>query len=304
MKVALLLVIIDNKILLFKRSSKESDNSGKYGLVGGGIDDGETPEQALRREVKEEAGVTAPSFRKLRTYNIDGAEIHVFYTNEFNVGGIKLNDEHTEHKFFKYSELSSSNIISTNKKFVDDYNKMVDDEKKLNESVLRMKSIMGINELTVYRGIGNNMQYNNQNTENEGFLWVALDKSLAANYASYDSNSREHNIQTLDIQQPKNPFKFPFKINVHLKGSDMTNQLRLVRDQKYKHKEINIYDYKILTDIINEYGQAAGDNLEAFHTKMDKPGASIKLAKVLSHMGYDAVQVDTDQGITYGIIKI
>lgn len=144
MKVALLLVIIDNKVLLFKRSSEESDNSGKYGLVGGGIEDGETPEQALRREVKEEAGVTASTFRKLRTYNIDGAEIHVFHTNEFNVGGIKLNAEHTEHKFFPYSELSSSKIISTNKRFVDDYNKIVDDEKKLNETVLRMKSIMGI----------------------------------------------------------------------------------------------------------------------------------------------------------------
>ena len=145
MKVALLLIIKDNKVLLFKRNPKDTNNPGKYGLIGGGIEDGETPEEALKREVKEEAGVTINSFKKLKTYKFDKTSIHVFYTNNFNEDEIKLNPEHTSFKYFTADELSNDNIIETNKEFVQDYNDMVKDN-KVNEEIKRVKKIMGINE--------------------------------------------------------------------------------------------------------------------------------------------------------------
>jgi mutator protein MutT len=145
MKVALLLIIKNNKALLFKRNPKDQNNPGKYGLIGGGIEDGETPEEALKREVKEEAGVTVKSFKKLKTYNYDKTTINVFYTTNFNEDEIKLNSEHTSFKYFTLDELSEDNVIETNKDFVEDYNNMVKDN-KVNEEVNRLKKIMGINE--------------------------------------------------------------------------------------------------------------------------------------------------------------
>lgn len=52
-------VIIENnkgEILVLKRSEKSSEG-GRYGLVGGKIDSGESKEQAIIREAKEEIGV-------------------------------------------------------------------------------------------------------------------------------------------------------------------------------------------------------------------------------------------------------
>lgn len=51
-------VIKDGKLLLMKR---RRDDYEFYTLIGGGIDDGETPEQALIREVQEESSVDIAS---------------------------------------------------------------------------------------------------------------------------------------------------------------------------------------------------------------------------------------------------
>lgn len=46
------IVIKNNKVLLGKRT-----DNGKWGLAGGGIEDGETPKQAAIRELYEEFGI-------------------------------------------------------------------------------------------------------------------------------------------------------------------------------------------------------------------------------------------------------
>lgn len=48
------LYVLDGKILLWKESDKLS---GDWELPGGGMDFGETPYEALRREVSEESGL-------------------------------------------------------------------------------------------------------------------------------------------------------------------------------------------------------------------------------------------------------
>ncbi|MDB5170541.1 MAG: mismatch repair protein MutT [Candidatus Saccharibacteria bacterium] len=57
---ARVIVTKDNKLLIMKRS-KFGDKF--YALVGGGVDPGETPEQALYREVAEEACITITNHR-------------------------------------------------------------------------------------------------------------------------------------------------------------------------------------------------------------------------------------------------
>lgn len=61
----------DNKILLLHRMKKENDiHEGKWIGVGGKVEQGETPEECVIREVKEETGLTIkkPVLRGVMTF--------------------------------------------------------------------------------------------------------------------------------------------------------------------------------------------------------------------------------------------
>ena len=67
----------DGRYLMLHRTKKEKDiNKGKWIGVGGHAYDGETPEECLLREVKEETGLTLPSYkyRGLITFISDECE--------------------------------------------------------------------------------------------------------------------------------------------------------------------------------------------------------------------------------------
>lgn len=137
--VSLLLINKKDKFLLFKRSSNETTNAGKYGLLGGGIEPNESPEEAIKREVKEEAGVNIGVVKKLKKYTYDNLIIHVFYTNNFNENAIKLNNEHSSSKWFTFDELKElPNIIPTNITFAKDFLK----RKSMNEELYKMRRLI------------------------------------------------------------------------------------------------------------------------------------------------------------------
>jgi 8-oxo-dGTP pyrophosphatase MutT (NUDIX family) len=82
---------------LFLRRSKEGDHCGEWCWPGGGVEPGETPDAAARREVEEETG-----------HRIEGELSHADHTNEsvsFDTFAHqlpqrfepRLNDEHSEH---------------------------------------------------------------------------------------------------------------------------------------------------------------------------------------------------------------
>ena len=80
----------DNKFLMLHRTKKENDlNEGKWIGVGGKFEKGETPEECLLREVKEETGLTLIKYR-LRAViifilNEWGTEyMYLFTANEFS----------------------------------------------------------------------------------------------------------------------------------------------------------------------------------------------------------------------------
>ncbi len=61
-------LIKDDKYLMLHRTKKEQDiNAGKYIGVGGHLEEGESPFDCIKREVKEETGFTLESV-KLRGY--------------------------------------------------------------------------------------------------------------------------------------------------------------------------------------------------------------------------------------------
>ena len=58
---AVMLIIKDRKILGVSRK----DNPTAFGLIGGKVDEGETPEEALIRETKEETGLNITKYEKV-----------------------------------------------------------------------------------------------------------------------------------------------------------------------------------------------------------------------------------------------
>lgn len=146
-RVALLFIVLDNKALLFKRSKYETTNPSKYGMLGGHIEKGETPEEALKREIKEEAGVELLSFKPLNVYNLnESVELNVFYTNEFDIDNIDLNEnEHTSYRFFTMEQMVDADpekMISTNKDIANDYNEIVNEELMLQEQLNKIKRFL------------------------------------------------------------------------------------------------------------------------------------------------------------------
>ena len=80
----------DNKILLLHRTKKQNDeHEGKWIGVGGKFENGETPEECVEREVKEETGLTIknPSLRGIMTFpnfkKDTDCYVFLFTVNEF-----------------------------------------------------------------------------------------------------------------------------------------------------------------------------------------------------------------------------
>jgi 8-oxo-dGTP diphosphatase len=89
----------DNKTLLLHRIKKENDiHEGKWVGLGGKFEQGETPEECVIREIKEESGLTIknPKLRGIMTFPLfkDNEDWYVFiYTaNEFEGDLIESNE--------------------------------------------------------------------------------------------------------------------------------------------------------------------------------------------------------------------
>lgn len=102
-----------NKILLAKRS--EGDNiwgSGKFALIGGEIEKKEKPEEACRREVKEETGLVLGDFIESYTIIRNGNTEYVF-VSKYNGSDtdVKLNDEHSTYGWFGFDEIKNIDTV-------------------------------------------------------------------------------------------------------------------------------------------------------------------------------------------------
>ncbi len=61
----------DNKIFITKRSSDKEFSPGKWETVGGRVEQDETIEQALNREIREELSVKVKSFKPFKDYQYE-----------------------------------------------------------------------------------------------------------------------------------------------------------------------------------------------------------------------------------------
>ena len=111
----------DGKILLGLRAPTKKVWPSHWDTIGGRVEPGETLDDALVREVREEVGVTPTRFRLIaivreRQPEIYGEALHHVYAVTGWQGGEPANvcDEHTELKWFDVSEMRQlTNIVDS-----------------------------------------------------------------------------------------------------------------------------------------------------------------------------------------------
>ncbi len=103
------LLVDDGRVLLAHRYPARRWYPDCWDLVGGHIEPGETPEQAVRRECHEEIGVVARALRPMAiTLSAPGIEPHAFVITEWD--GEPTNaaiEEHDELAWFTPAQLTA-----------------------------------------------------------------------------------------------------------------------------------------------------------------------------------------------------
>ncbi len=100
---AVAIIAQNNKFLSIARKS----NKNLFGFLGGKVDDGETAEQAIVREVFEEAGIQITKLSKSIHYGYDGEYcVHCFVVEEYI--GTPFSKENIEVNFLTYEEITNS----------------------------------------------------------------------------------------------------------------------------------------------------------------------------------------------------
>ena len=117
-----------DKILALKRAGDDHSRGGNWDLPGGGYEQGEEVISAIKREVREEAGLIAHTLRPLHVANhLNVAEGFFAGDNVFGLcyvctdweGEVTLSAEHTEYQWVTPSEFASLNFGLDNNFFHD-----------------------------------------------------------------------------------------------------------------------------------------------------------------------------------------
>lgn len=120
-----------NEILLIKRSDADSFQPGCWELPGGGVEFGEDPKYALKREIKEECGIDVLVEEPItvKTYfmedkNSKVQRIEIIFRCKFidSRQKIQLSPEHSDFKFLSLAMVSSLELSEFMKDIIKDIN--------------------------------------------------------------------------------------------------------------------------------------------------------------------------------------
>ncbi len=107
-------VIRDGRVLLVHRSPSKRFYPDVWDLFGGHVEEGESPEEALRREAREELGIEVLSARWLGQVHdpVEPGVVHVYAVSSWE--GEPVNaapEEHTEIRWFGVAEMRGSGTL-------------------------------------------------------------------------------------------------------------------------------------------------------------------------------------------------
>ena len=99
-------VVVDGDKFLILQRSKTSRGAGFWNFPGGRIEEGETPEGAGARELKEEADIDVDEkdLEYLGELSTNKLRIYFYITDKFS-GKVKINKESDDSKWITLSEL-------------------------------------------------------------------------------------------------------------------------------------------------------------------------------------------------------
>jgi 8-oxo-dGTP diphosphatase len=95
-------------LLMLKRAANSKSNPGKWELPGGKPNKGESFEESLRREVREETGFEINIYQSVGTADqeVSGYHVvHVILIATIRSGGLCISHEHSEFRWVKLSEI-------------------------------------------------------------------------------------------------------------------------------------------------------------------------------------------------------
>lgn len=125
----------DGKILLVKRTDEDSFWPGYWETVGGGMKEGENPQTALSREIKEESNLSVIVREPFNVFSFFNEKkefkVGITFICDYESGEVRLSDEHTEFvwidplniKKYKISDGLLNEIVSYANKFSETYQK-------------------------------------------------------------------------------------------------------------------------------------------------------------------------------------
>ncbi len=124
------IIFVDNKILCVQRGPSKYDYiSSKYEFPGGKIEEGESPEVALIREIEEELNLSINNLSFFQTVNHSYQDfsitMHAFTCKVKDISIIELR-EHLEYKLLEKNDLSNLDWAAADIPFVDKLTKEID----------------------------------------------------------------------------------------------------------------------------------------------------------------------------------
>lgn len=99
------------------RDDKEEINHpNEWDLIGGVVEEGETPDECMAREIYEETGERQQGFSRFRMYRVPlderrAAEFHVYYGRLDKPASALVVGEGQEHRFFALDQLRALSIV-------------------------------------------------------------------------------------------------------------------------------------------------------------------------------------------------
>jgi len=110
----------NGKYLVTKKSSIEDVNPNTFDTIGGGVEFGETPEQALHREVLEESNLKIKIIKPVNTWtflvNDNEQVMGVTFLCEYVSGEVELSHEHSSYEWLTKEEVLEGNYPDWMKK--------------------------------------------------------------------------------------------------------------------------------------------------------------------------------------------
>lgn len=104
------LIVSNEKFLIIRRSSQARDNEGAWELPGGRLEFGESPQNALIREVSEEVGLEVSDSRIISSWTFMKNEstqvVGLTFICRVSAGEVTLSHEHDDFIWISKQEIS------------------------------------------------------------------------------------------------------------------------------------------------------------------------------------------------------